>query len=817
MAEDKKLALALAMLQIQKKFGKGTIAKLSEIDKEEDTETALVSQTYDFTFTLDGYHKGRLIELYAPRGAGKTVVALRLVAQVQRREGTVAFIDCSKRMDSQFAISLGVDIDNLVVTQPQDNAQAREIIESLITNAGIDLIVFDSINSLFDNQQDNPTQDEYIGQLSNLIHGTNTCIIVTTLTQCKMGVCYNIHDNENIEDLPKMTSNLGGTEQVSNQVNSTQSNNGQLVDRVTTVELEPSPTESLPTVDSEQSPQVVTNVQFAQQDNNQRADTDTLTNSEHNGTQPQADTVQDTIAQTDTAESAECTTSAEQTELIQPVQPENEFDYIAQPYNAPTVDLLNSLTNNMVHQGTDRDEVAKQLLSIMADFNITATFIDYHTGPVLTRYNFCSDDTDGVSKVTLISQDIANRLNKGDVVRIEVTNVLEGLFGIEIPNNKISIVTLRSLLESDEFDTFFGELAFCLGVKLNGDITIADLAELQNILIAGDTSSGKSVFLSDLIISLMYKYSPEQLRFMLVDATQTEFFAYKNEPHLLTGHILNSAEECITGLQWLVQEADKRLAMFKENKVKSIVDFNRLASNNDKPIIPRIVLVIDEYSAYLNHERTELERCMKSIYQKGRQTGIHMIFATKKPNTDVLSHSIKTCFPCRIAFRIEVKKQSRNIIEQGGAEKLIGKGDMLCLFPNADLPSRMQAPYLTIAEVDNVVTYITNNNSAHFHQGAIDVLDELSQNSSHIEIEGDVDSMYVEVLKYITEVKTISISQLQKRFNIGYSRAGRLIDALERQNAISSYSESANRAVFITPSEAEAIINELTSKRVKKS
>ena len=475
-------------------------------------------------------------------------------------------------------------------------------------------------------------------------------------------------------------------------------------------------------------------------------------------------------------------------------------------YVAPTLDLLNNIPIDQSIFEEDFKANAQMLEQTLAEFKIDAIVENIVTGPTVTRYELRMAPGISVKKVSNISDDIAMRLSAIGSVRVEAPISGKDLFGIEVPNKKTAMVTLRSIVDSPEFNRSYNNcLRFALGIDIGGQKVSPDLADMPHLLVAGSTGTGKSVCLNSLIISLMFHYSPEELRFILVDPKRVEFFVFNNSPHLMIKEVIDEPEKCISAFKWLIDEMERRYDLFAEIGAKDIATYNRIIDSSTTQKLPRIVLVVDELSDLMTYNKQEIETQIKRLAQKARAAGIHLVLATQRPSVDIITGVIKANLPCRIALRVLSQHDSKTILDTGGPEKLIGKGDMLFMTGNTPKPVRLQGAFVSMSEVDRVVEFIKRNNECYYDNNASDTILKTNQPNA---LEGDneeLDPLFWQALEYIVEVGTASISMLQRRFSIGYNRAGKIIEDLDQKKFISGFDNSKSRKVLITAEEFEKL------------
>ena len=433
-------------------------------------------------------------------------------------------------------------------------------------------------------------------------------------------------------------------------------------------------------------------------------------------------------------------------------------------------------------------------------------------GPTVTRYELSLPAGVSVKKVPNHADDIAMRLESENGVRIEAPIPGKNLVGIEVPNKVKTMVGLRDILESESFrKNKSGALTFALGKNLVGEAYTDNLAKGPHYLVAGATGMGKSVCLNSMIISLIMKYSPEELRLILIDPKQVEFTIYNHLPHLMIDEIITNAQKAIATLQWAVDEMENRYSTFRENEVRDIDEYNETIASETVAKIPKLVIIVDEVADLMQYNKRDLEAKIMSLSAKARAAGIHLVLATQRPSVDVITGVIKANLPSRIAFRVSNSMDSITILSEGGAEKLLGNGDML--YKNAQMPKceRIQGSFISMPEVKSVVTYIKEHNEAYFNDAAASAIEKaISPQAEETEADdGDnerdlsEDKLFVDALRHVINSGSASISMLQRRFSVGYSKAGALVDKMDRLGYISPFDGSRARQVLITKDEFE--------------
>ena len=406
-----------------------------------------------------------------------------------------------------------------------------------------------------------------------------------------------------------------------------------------------------------------------------------------------------------------------------------------------------------------------------------------------------------VKKILNLSSDIALTLeaNGGDV-RIEAPVPGRSVVGVEVPNDRVATVSLKDVLSSQEFKNSKSPLTFAVGKDITGNIILGDLAKAPHLLIAGTTGSGKSVMLNGIILSLLYKSSPEDVRMLLVDPKQVEFKMYEGIPHLLTPRVLTDVVKAGNALQWAVDEMERRFRLISDACVKDIGEYNRMESvlTGKKKKMPYIVLIIDEFSDFMMTSKKDVEDRIVRLGQKARAAGIHMILATQRPTIECVTGGIKANFPSRIAFKVAGRVNSDVILGMNGAEKLLGRGDMLYApIEYSASPKRVQGCYITTEEINNIVNYVSLNNEQDFDPAIQDAINNVKRNGANGE-EKAMDPLLPEALKICIDSNQASGSMIQRRLSIGFPRAGKIIDQMTAFGYISAADGAKPRKVYIT-------------------
>lgn len=480
-------------------------------------------------------------------------------------------------------------------------------------------------------------------------------------------------------------------------------------------------------------------------------------------------------------------------------------------YVKPPASLLEYLENVDVVSEEECNENIEKLERVLEDFKINAKVKAVQVGPAVTRYEIGMPQGVSVKKVQFHADDIAMALASNGSIRIEAPIPGKNAVGIEVPNRTVMGVSLREMIESLDFQKRINPMSFVLGKDINGSIQFCNLDKMPHLLVAGSTGSGKSVCLNTMLISMLYKSSPEDVRLILIDPKTVEFSTYANLPHLLTPHIITTKEQTINALNWAIKEMEYRYGLLQRNQVVNIKEYNSLdiVKNNEVEKLPYIVIVIDELGDLMIEAKREMEERIMKLAQKSRAAGIHLVIATQRPSVDVITGTIKANLPSRIAFALTNFADSKTVLDMGGAEKLLGKGDML--FKPSDLPEprRVQGAYISSREVASVVKFIKENNRADFDDDALKAISQTAETASQ-NVDGDTanfDPVLKDALRFFIQANQASITMIQRRFGVGYARAARIIDQMEQNGFISQADGSKPRQVLISLEEYNLLFN----------
>lgn len=526
------------------------------------------------------------------------------------------------------------------------------------------------------------------------------------------------------------------------------------------------------------------------------------------------------------------------------IDPENSI--ISGHYIKPPFNLLEPQSREEEgNVSMELNQRGTMLVDTLKSFGVQTTIVNISRGPSVTRYELQPASGVKISKITNLSDDIAMNL-AATGVRIEAPIPGKSAVGIEVPNKNVSIVKMRNLVESDEFQSAKSKLTVALGMDITGRITLADLSKMPHLLIAGSTGSGKSVCINSMLVSLLYKASPDEVKLLLIDPKVVELGVYNGIPHLLVP-VVTDPRKAAGALSWAVNEMLNRYKTFAEYNVRDMHSYNRFVDrqnaeveettsndyhtddersfeedemlaqaqseldDNAEPIppepkklkkMPQIVIVIDELADLMMAASKEVEESICRLAQMARAAGMHLVIATQRPSVDVITGLIKANVPSRIAFAVKSVTDSRTILDTGGADKLLGRGDMLFSPIGTTKPTRIQGCYVDDTEIENIIDFIKKNKVVEYDEN---VIEEIERNAvpentggGSDDIDGDLDPMMEEAIRCVVEAGQASTSMLQRRFRLGYARAGRLIDEMEQMGIVGPHEGAKPRKVLMT-------------------
>ena len=461
--------------------------------------------------------------------------------------------------------------------------------------------------------------------------------------------------------------------------------------------------------------------------------------------------------------------------------------------------------------------MSKQLELKLADFGVEAVVVSVLPGPVVTRFEIQPAAGVKVQKISALAKDLARSLA---VISVRIVEVIPGksVVGIEIPNEHREMVQLKEVITSDNFQNASSPLTLALGKDIAGISIVADVAKMPHLLVAGTTGSGKSVGVNAMLLSILYKATPEEVRLILVDPKMLELSVYEGVPHLLAP-VVTDMREAAHALNWCVAEMERRYKLMAAMGVRNLAGFNKqvkdakergepkldpLWTDETQPApeldtIPTIVVVIDEFADMMMVVGKKVEQLIARIAQKARAAGIHLVLATQRPSVDVITGLIKANIPSRIAFQVSSKIDSRTILDQGGAEQLLGHGDMLYLPPGTALPQRVHGAFVSDDEVHRVVEDWKQRGTPEYIE---EIVSGVSDGEPFLAIDGDgdteqEDNLYDEAVEFVLDSRRASISAVQRKLRIGYNRAARLIEAMEAAGVVSTMATNGSREVLV--------------------
>lgn len=471
-------------------------------------------------------------------------------------------------------------------------------------------------------------------------------------------------------------------------------------------------------------------------------------------------------------------------------------------YGLPPTGLLNApppIEDRTLKE--DLDTSSKVLEETLGDFGLEVKVVKVERGPAITRYELEPAPGIKISRISALSDDIALAM-KAQSVRVVAPIPGKGTVGVELPNPKTALVYLREVLESKEFKKASSEskLTMALGKDISGYPVIADLADMPHLLIAGTTGSGKTVCVNSLIASLLFAAAPDEVKFLMVDPKMVELSIYNDIPHLLCP-VVTEAKKVSAALNWIVNEMETRYKLFASGGARNIEIYNQKARQKDEKELPYIVVIIDELADLMVVAQQEIESAITRLAQLSRAVGIHIILATQRPSVDVITGVIKANFPARISFKVASKVDSRTVLDMNGADKLLGKGDMLFIEPGASKPVRAQGSLVSDEEIEKIVGFIKSQGAPEYD---IDILTEQKKTAFRT---FEKDEVYEEAVRLVLQTKQASVSMLQRRLGLGYTRAARLIDMMEDEGIIGPYAGSKPRDILIEglPKEKEGV------------
>ena len=471
-------------------------------------------------------------------------------------------------------------------------------------------------------------------------------------------------------------------------------------------------------------------------------------------------------------------------------------------YEYPPIELLSKPKTKTLKGGAKAlTDTATKLQKTLYSFGVSAKVENVSVGPAITRYELKPAEGVRVSKIANLADDIALNL-AAETIRIEAPIPGKQAVGIEVPNKEKEAVHLREVLESEEFQNNKSKLTIALGKDVAGNTQLADIAKMPHVLIAGSTGSGKSVCINTIITSIIYNAKPSEVKLVMVDPKVVELSVYNGIPHLLIP-VVTDPKKAAGALAWAVQEMDDRYNKFASKGVRDLKGYNKAVEKEEgSGKLPQIVIIVDELADLMMVAAKDVEEAICRLAQKARAAGMHLVIATQRPSVDVITGLIKANIPSRIAFAVSSQVDSRTILDTIGAEKLLGKGDMLFFPSGAPKPSRVQGAFVSDEEVEKIVDFVKSNGTATYSEDILESIENNNKTDKELAQEqaadDEVDPLLNDAIQTVVETGQASTSFIQRRFKVGYARAGRIIDQMEERGVISGYQGSKPREVLMT-------------------
>ncbi|MBJ6363438.1 DNA translocase FtsK [Paenibacillus sp. GCM10012307] len=469
---------------------------------------------------------------------------------------------------------------------------------------------------------------------------------------------------------------------------------------------------------------------------------------------------------------------------------------VIKPYVLPSLALL-SKPKNRGPEGLSDANLRNVLTETLKSFNVEAKVLDVVRGPAVTRYEVQPGVGVKVSRIVALTDDIALALAAKDI-RMEAPIPGKSAIGIEVPNMEVSVVTMREVMETTAFQHAPSKLSIAFGRDISGQPIVGNLAKMPHLLVAGATGSGKSVCINGIITSILYKAKPDEVRFLMIDPKMVELNVYNGIPHLLAP-VVTDPRRASLALKKIVVEMEKRYELFSKSGTRNIEGYNTLMKDNPAAILPYIVVIVDELADLMMVAAGDVEDAITRLAQMARAAGIHLIIATQRPSVDVITGVIKANIPSRIAFGVSSQVDSRTILDMVGAEKLLGRGDMLFLPVGMSKPIRVQGAFLSDQEVEFIVNHVRGQAEAEYKEDLVPEIEETAEADNH-----DLDELFEQAVQIVLESKQASVSLLQRRMRVGYTRAARLVDQMEARNIVGPYEGSKPREVLTTLEQYQA-------------
>ncbi len=520
---------------------------------------------------------------------------------------------------------------------------------------------------------------------------------------------------------------------------------------------------------------------------------------------PQTEHVQETFedditepigeVQKENPERVSATTPEEKAEISKEI--ESAIEVPQKEYEFPPMNLLNKARTPSADKRKEMSETAKKLMDILKNFGVDAKLQQVTQGPTVTRYEIQPNTGIKLSKITGLAEDIALNLAVPTVLVAPVPG--KAAVGIEVPNTSVNTVSVRELLESDEYKNGKSKLTVAFGKDIGGNVIVGDIAKMPHVLIAGSTGSGKSVCINTIIVSLLYKAKPDEVKLIMVDPKVVELSVYNGIPHLLIP-VVTDPKRAAGALNWAVGEMMKRYSLFAQTATRNLEGYNNHIEKSGGEKLPQIVIIIDGLADLKMVAAKEVEEYICRLAQLARAAGIHLIIATQRPSVDVITGLIKANVPSRIAFAVSSQVDSRTILDKGGAEKLLGRGDMLYHPAGLSNAKRVQGAFVSDDEIASITSFVKENNeTSHYSEDLAEHIDNCAHGDYGVtdeDAKDDADELLPSAIELALELGQISTAMVQRRLKVGYARAGRIIDQMEGRGLISGANGSKPREVY---------------------
>ena len=480
-------------------------------------------------------------------------------------------------------------------------------------------------------------------------------------------------------------------------------------------------------------------------------------------------------------------------------------------YTLPSTELLNGVPFGNGYDGQELKDIASRIKSKLEEFNVRGSVVQINPGPVVTTFEYKPEAGVKYSRITTLNEDLCLGLQAESLLIERLPG--KPTVGIEVPNTRRELISLRAILESDEFNVSTSKMTIALGRDINGRIKVAPLESMPHLLIAGSTGSGKSVMLNAMIMSFLYKATPDEVRMIMVDPKRVELGIYEGIPHLLTP-VITEPKKATNALRNAVLEMERRLKLLAAQGVRNIDQYNRkMAELREEPKglfddpeqdeslqpLPYVLILIDELADLMMIERANVEECITRLAQMARAVGMHLVLATQRPSVDVITGLIKANFPSRISFRVATRVDSRTVLDSMGAEHLLGKGDMLFLPPGSSRLVRVHGAFVTETEINRVVEFWKEQATPEYDESFLMTPPSEEDEEEAGVAEGEQDPMYEDAVRVVVEMGKASTSTLQRRLRLGYGRAARILDMMQRDGIIGPPDGSKPRDVLKRP------------------